>query len=67
MTNYKLLLMNELMEIILMPDLSTEQYSKTVTRLNELYSCLTEAGKEHIDLWAEDHDRSNFKFYLEKR
>lgn len=38
-----------------------------VTRLNELYSCLTEAGKEHIDLWAEDHDRSNFKFYLEKR
>ena len=66
MNNWRMILMNELMELILTPDLSTETNGKTIARLNELYNGLTEAGREHIDIWAEDNDRGAFKMYIQE-
>jgi hypothetical protein len=56
--NWRMLLMNELMELIFMTGSSNGLSENQYNRLAELYGALTPTGKEHIEIWAEENDRT---------
>lgn len=65
-TNWRMQLMNELMELIFMTGSSMGLSEKQRARLTSLYQALTDSGREHIDIWAEEQSRGDFTKHLIK-
>ena len=55
--NWRMQLMNELMELVYMTASSNGLSENQKERMKKLYNALTESGKDYIQIWAEENDR----------